>query len=80
MMIEWRKDIRINMNEIIQILMQRDEIAENEARNIVEECRMKIQNTLAYSDIYSSYSLYNEITDIIMDRLGLELDYLEYIL
>lgn len=68
------------MDEIIQILMRRDGITENEARNIVEECRAQIQDVLAHGDIYSSYSLYDEVTDIMACSLGLEPDYLEFLL
>lgn len=68
------------MDEIIKILMQRDGITENEARNLIEGCRAEIQDLLAHSDLYSSYSFYDEVSNIIADWLGLEPDYLEYLL
>lgn len=68
------------MDEIIKILMRRDGITENEARNLIEGCREKIQDALANNYLYSYYSLYDEVSDIIADWLGLEPDYLEYLL
>lgn len=68
------------MEEIVKILVRRDGITENEARNTIENCREEIHDALAHSDIYSYYSLYDEISDIISDWLNLEPDYLEYLL
>ena len=68
------------MEEIIKILMRRDGITENEARNLIEECRAAIQDAIENAGIYSSFSLYNEVIDIIEDFLGLEPDYLDYLL
>lgn len=57
------------MKEIINILMRRDGISENEARNLVEECREEIETAIAGGR-------YMEAEDIFMDWLGLEPDYL----
>jgi len=57
------------MNEIINILMRRDGISENEARNLVEECREEIETAIAGGH-------YMEAEDIIASYLGLEPDYI----
>ena len=57
------------MNEIINILMRRDGISENEARNLVEECREEIETAIAGGR-------YMEAEDIIMEYLQLEPDYI----
>lgn len=57
------------MNEIINILMRRDGISENEARNLVEECREEIETAIAGGR-------YMEAEDIFMEYLQLEPDYL----
>ena len=57
------------MNEIINILMRRDGISENEARNLVEECRKEIEAVIAGGR-------YMEAEDIIASYLELEPDYI----
>ena len=57
------------MREIINILMRRDGISENEARNLVEDCMLEIHEAIAAGR-------YMEAEDIFMDWLGLEPDYL----
>lgn len=57
------------MKEIINILMRRDGISENEARNLVEECREEIETAIAGGR-------YMEAEDIFMEYLQLEPDYL----
>lgn len=57
------------MKEIINILMRRDGISENEAYNLVEECREEIETAIAGSR-------YMEAEDIIASYLGLEPDYI----
>lgn len=57
------------MKEIINILMRRDGISENEARNLVEECRKEIETAIAGGH-------YMEAEDIIMEYLQLEPDYI----
>lgn len=61
------------MNEIIAILMRRDQISELEARNLVEECREEILTACEEGH-------YEEAEDILADYLGLEPDYLMYLL
>lgn len=61
------------MREIINILMRRDGISENEARNLVEDCMLEIHEAIAAGR-------YMEAEDIFMDWLGLEPDYLMQIL
>lgn len=61
------------MREIINILMRRDGISENEARNLVENCMLEIHEAIAAGR-------YMEAEDIFMDWLGLEPDYLMQIL
>lgn len=57
------------MNEIVNILMRRDGISENEARNLVEDCMLEIHEAIAAGR-------YMEAEDIFMDWLSLEPDYL----
>lgn len=61
------------MNEIINILMRRDGISENEARNLIEDCMEKVETAIAAGR-------YMEAEDIFMDWIGLEPDYLMQIL
>ena len=61
------------MREIINILMRRDGISENEAKNLVEDCMLEIHEAIAAGR-------YMEAEDIFMDWLGLEPDYLMEIL
>jgi len=57
------------MQEIINILMRRDGISEEEAWNLVNECREEIEEAIARGD-------YIETDDIIASYLGLEPDYI----
>lgn len=57
------------MKEIINILMRRDGISENEARNLIEDCMLEINEAI-------TAGRYIEAEDIFMDWLGLEPDYL----
>lgn len=57
------------MKEIINILMRRDGISENEARNLVEDCMEEIETAIAEGRYY-------EAEDIFMSEIGLEPDYL----
>ena len=57
------------MNEIINILMRRDGISENEARNLIENCMLEIHEAIAAGR-------YMEAEDIFMEYLQLEPDYL----
>lgn len=68
------------MEEIIKILMRRDGITENEARNLIEECREAINDIFANAESDNFFALYDEVADTIADYLSLEPDYLEYLL
>lgn len=57
------------MQEIISILIRRDHLSENEARNLVEDCMEEVETAIAGGR-------YIEAEDIFMDWLGLEPDYL----
>lgn len=59
------------MEEIVSILMRRDHISENEARNIVEQTYEEIQAAL------QTECSITDIEDIIYFNLGLEPDYME---
>lgn len=61
------------MNEIVEILMRRDGISQLEAENLVEECREEVRNAAARGN-------YQECEDIVASYLGLEPDYLEYLI
>lgn len=56
------------MNKIVEILMERDGITEEDARALIEETRDEIMCNPENAD------------EIIQDYLGLEPDYLDYIL
>lgn len=56
------------MNKIVEILMERDGITEEDARVLIEETRDEIMCNPENAD------------EIIQDYLGLEPDYLDYIL
>lgn len=61
------------MNEIIEILMRRDGISENEARNVLNECIEEIEDAITYGD-------YDAAEDIVRLYLSLEPDFLEILL
>ena len=61
------------MKEIISILMRRDHLTFNEAYELVSECREEILNACADGH-------YWEAEDILADYLGIESDYLIYLL
>lgn len=56
------------MNKIVEILMERDGITEEDARALIEETRDEIMCNP------------ENVDEIIQDYLGLEPDYLDYIL
>ena len=60
--------------EIIKILMHRDEISRDEAEDIVDECQYAI-NDILDSEL-SEYERMEEIEFTIDDYLGLEPDYI----
>lgn len=61
------------MNRVVKILMQRDNMTEQEAINVVNQAR---------TEIYSAAEdgCYDEAEDIMYSLLGLEMDYLMDIL
>ena len=61
------------MKQLVEILMRRDGISEDEAWNLIGECTEELSVAIAYGD-------YQKCEDIFMDYLGLEPDYLDYLL
>jgi len=59
------------MKQIVEILMRRDGISENEAWNLVSECAKELATAIAYGN-------YQECEDVLASYLGLEPDYLDY--
>lgn len=64
----------MDKQEIVEILMRRDGITENEAWSIVEECQDEINDVLSHSS--GAYSMYELVTDILAADLCLEPDYM----
>lgn len=58
------------MNKIVSILVARDGVSENEAQNILDDCRSEVE------DVLNMGGGYDEVADIVQDFLGLEMDYL----
>lgn len=58
------------MNKIVSILVTRDGISENEAQNILDDCRSEIE------DVLNMGGGYDEVENIVQYFLGLEMDYL----
>lgn len=61
------------MKQLVEILMRRDNITEDEAWNLINECTEELATAIAYGD-------HQACEDIFMDYLGLEPDYLDYLL
>ena len=61
------------MNEIIKILMRRDNISYEDAREQVRICEENLEDAIKYGD-------YEMAMDIISNDLGLEPDYLPILL
>lgn len=61
------------IDDIISLLMRRDGISENEAYNLVDECREELWDAAARGS-------YQECEDIVASYLSLEPDYLEILL
>lgn len=59
------------MNEIIKLLMRRDGIDQQEAREMYEDCKAEIYDALEGTS-------YLEPDEILASELGLEPDYLIY--
>jgi len=62
------------VEDIIAILVRRDDISANEAWNCVEGCQAELQ------DIIACGGSYDEVCDCIADWLGLEPDYLDILI
>ena len=58
------------MNEILQILMERDELTKKEAIELVNDTISMIQFEL------SQGGGYDDVANIVADQLGLEMDYI----
>lgn len=62
------------MKKIIEILMRRDGLTENEAHSLLDECQRLIIHCI------ETGGTYYDAVDIIEDMLGLEPDYLDLFL
>lgn len=58
------------MNEIVNILCERDGISYNEACDIYEQCQREIMDAIDYG------ASLDEVENIIADYVGLEPDYI----
>ena len=61
------------MNKIVDILMRRDGVTKEEAKNTLEETREMINDAIASGN-------FDEVEDIMYSELGLEMDYIDEIL
>ena len=59
---------------VVDILMRRDGMSRFQAKELIEDCRNEIDDVLAHGGDY------DEVVDILKDWLGLEPDYLDYII
>lgn len=57
------------MNKVVEILMERDNMTEQEAEKVVEQARAEIH-------FAAENGCYDEAEDIMYSLLGLEMDYL----
>ncbi len=58
------------MEDIVKILMERDDLSHQEAQQMVEECRQRLQDeAIPTGDIELA-------EEILAEELGLELDYM----
>lgn len=57
------------MNRVVKILMERDGMTEEEAREEVAYCRELMNEAIANGDLF-------EVEEILLDTLGLEPDYI----
>ena len=57
------------MNKIVKILMKRDNLTEEEAKNQFEYVKEMINDAVSSGD-------YDEVEDIMYSELGLEMDYI----
>ena len=57
------------MNEIISILMRRDGVSYEEAKEMYEECKAELMDAISGTSCL-------EPEDVLMSELGLEMDYI----
>ena len=57
------------MNRVVKILMERDDMTRKEAESQVKEVQELLEEAL-------SFGSYTEAEDILVDELGLEMDYI----
>lgn len=57
------------MNKVVKILMERDDMTEQEAKDLINECREDMQNAIESGD-------YEYAEACMSDYLGLEPDYI----
>lgn len=57
------------MNEIIKVIMERDDMSEEEARELVNNIRAEAEPFIIEGD-------FQAVEDLLLDDLGLELDYM----
>lgn len=62
------------MQEIINILMRRDGITREEAIEVIENCQIELKDAIIQG------ASYDTVADIIAYWLGLEPDYMEYLI
>lgn len=57
------------MKKIIKILMERDGMTENEAKDMVQDVKQMVEHSIKQGD-------YEEAEEIFLSELGLEIDYM----
>ena len=57
------------MNRIVKILMNRDDLTESEAKEVVKDARRMIDDAVSEGN-------YEEAEDIMASELGLDMDYI----
>ena len=62
--------MKTGQDRIVAILMERDELTEEEAREQVEDAAQSI------TDIMENGGSYEEAEDVLLEDLGLEMDYI----
>lgn len=68
----------MNINDIVSLLVKRDGISENEAYNLIEECRAELNEVLSGENVCCG--IYEDACEIVYGWLGLEPDYIDIIL
>ena len=61
------------MNRVVEILMRRDELTKKQAEEQLVDVAAQIQNAI-------DDGAFEAVEDIMMDELGLEMDYIEDVL